>query len=484
MSLKSEREPKRRKLNPWLVRGGAAFLVGSAAIGGVGSVACNGETQFETPTPTATPHRSPESISKEAVADLYQTTDDLTTHYFEKERSGMSIGALRMLARGITDVKADFISSASPEMSEQYFSIKHLEDKTVIVIQGREFDISNNSTDFVIGTALTDYFFQEQFADELSQKFEFFNFDRQTLDDINNLLWLKDNFEEIELGDLPPIARTANLEELAIGLKALQEAGLSIPHKAKISVLNYGDNPYKGTDNDTIFLDVYSYPTGEFRVGSSIAEFLMANNPKILEGYSEVVSEAFSQNQNQITEPRLISSFDYGYLYGDDAAEFSIFFSDYIFEGEGLRKKIAYANATGHFAEAAILETKSGYVQQLVGGRDYSVDGRTKKVIRDYQVGEVIEIDDYERPRKSGIFLRQEPTLEIDPNWPITFDRQPVKLVGKPKVILNDRDLEATTFWQVQTGDIASGRVFVADQRTPPGWVSQEWFGAPAEINQ
>jgi len=242
MSSRLDREPRQRKLNPWLVRGGAVVLFGTAAIGGVGSVACNGngeKNQAETPIPTAATILSPESISKEAVADLYRMTDDLTSHYFEKRRSGVTMEGQRSRARGITTTEADFISAADPWMSEQYFSIKHLEDKTVIVIQGREFDISNNSTDFVIGAALTSYFFQEQFADELSQKFEFFNFDRQTLDDIDNLLWLKDNFEEIELGDLPPIARTANLEELAIGLKALQIAGLPIPHKAKISVLNY-----------------------------------------------------------------------------------------------------------------------------------------------------------------------------------------------------------------------------------------------------
>jgi len=208
---------------------------------------------------------------------------------------------------------------------------------------------------------------------------------------------------------------------------------------------------------------------------------LVANNPKILEGYSQVVTESFSQHQNQITEPRLLSSADYSYVYSDDRTEFSSFFPDYIFNGEALRKKIAYANATGHFAEAAILEAKSGYVRQLVGGRDYSVDGRPK-TIRQYQVGEVIEIENYERPRREGIFLRQEPTLEINPNWPSTFDGQPVKLVGEPKVILNNRDLEATTFWQVQAGDIVSGRVFIADQGTAPGWVSEEWFGAPVEI--
>jgi len=484
MSSSLDREPKRKR-NPWLVRGGAAVAFGAVSL--IGGVACDDENRAETPTATATAQLPLESISQseEAIADLYQMSDDLTSQYFKERRSGITIGGKRSLSYGLTHAKADFIYTANLDLLEQNFSIKRFEDTTIIVIQDRAFDISNNSADFVIGTALIDYLFQQQFADELRQEFQSFNYDRQTLDDIDNLLWLKDNFEKIELGDLPPIARTANLEELAIGLKALQEAGLPIPKKARIGNFNYSDsnNPYEGEDEETIFLDVWDYPTGEFRAESAIAEFTIANNPQILEGYSQVVTAAFDQYEDQITEPMLLSSGDYGYL-GDDASEFSSFFADYIFDGVSLRKRIAYVKATGHLAEAAILEVKASYVRQLLGGRDYSVDGGTKE-IREYKIGDIIEIVDYEAPRDPGIYLRSGPVLEIDPNWPSVRDGSKVRLIGGPTVVLDHDYHEATTFWQVEEGSIVNQRLWLRDpQYDNDGDVSEEWFGPQIKIGQ
>ena len=477
MSNQSEREPKQRKLNPWLVRGGAAVVLGTASA--IGGIACNDEGGTESPTPTATVqaleyYHDPDLPIAPNINLAVSTK--LVNDYYEMRGNFIPIEEIKEQALLVTLGKIEAIFFENQDLPFRYQDILR-KDKKIIEIRGREFNL-DRPTDFVIGVALADYLFQQYFEDEIRELDEFFDYDRQTLDNIANLFWLKDNFEVIEMGDIPPIARTANLEELAIGLKTLQEAGLPIPKKAKIGVFHFsnGTNPYESIDKDTILLDIWSYPTGEFRVGSSIAEFVIANNPQILERYSQIVTEVFNQHKDQIIDPRLLSSGDYDYVYGDDAIEFSSFFADYIFDGVGLRKKIAYAKATGHEAEAAILGAKSGYLKQTFGGRDYSVDGKTKE-IREYQVGDLIKIEDYEAPRRSGIFLRPEPVEEIDPNWPSIGDGSTLKLIGKPVILLNDDRLEATTMWQVQAGSVASGRVFIPSEWKSPGWVSEEWFG-------
>ena len=136
--------------------------------------------------------------------------------------------------------------------------------------------------------------------------------------------------------------------------------------------------------------------------------------------------------------------------------------------------------ATGHIVEGNILQAKYDYARQVLGGIETSEDGR-KRILSTYNAGDIVTIADYEDASRPGIFLRETPTLEIDPERPAVYDGWKVQVVDGPVLYIDDVNLEATRMWRVQEGTVANGRVFVGDNdRT--GWISEEWFGEKLKI--
>lgn len=431
------------------------------------------------PTATARQLELPgaEEASPQAVIDLYNQTQDLNENYFDSRRQGLSQDDLRKVAidLSVSKVRAMWASSHFP--SDPF--IKN-EGNVVIFNNGRQFDL-DKPTDFVIGTALADYFLHSDFQEVLEEEIGFvFNKQRlQSFEGFNNIFWLTDNVQ-IEMGDIPPIARTESLEKLSQGLQFLQEAGLPLPQKARIEYFGLEDkNIYENVDANTLLLQVYSFPDGDFRVRTSLTDYIIAKNPEVLKNYKERVSAVFDAQNSQITEPRLLSPSDYGYVY-DDEGELPQVLADYIYDGVSFRKKIAYSMATDHIAEGSILQAKYDYTRELFSGVETSVDGRRHDVLN-YNVGDVIEIEDYYDFVRPGIFLRETPTLEIDPNRPAVYDYQKVKIVEGPALYLDEVNLEATRMWRVQEGTVANDRVFVGDNDRN-GWISEEWFGEKLTI--
>ncbi len=116
------------------------------------------------------------------------------------------------------------------------------------------------------------------------------------------------------------------------------------------------------------------------------------------------------------------------------------------------------------------------------GDQEFSIDGKPKEV-RDYQIGDIVKIDDYEGYDRPGIFLREASTFEIDPNRPSVGDESEVKILEGPVVVMNHQRAQATKIWRVQAGNITGGRAFI-DYDGKSGWISEEWLGQKFEIPQ
>ena len=431
------------------------------------------------PTTTARQLEQPsaEAISPQAVRNLYNLEKETISGYFDLRRQGITTENIRAKSKEFTILKARTVWGADPFPESPTIS----NDGNILIFNnGRQLNL-DKPTDFVLGTAVVDYLFHSRFEEYLQDEISFW-FDRQRLtpyEGLENIFWLKDNIE-IEMGDIPPVARTESLEQLTRGLMFMQEAGIELPTKAKIEAFGFEDsNIYENVDDDTLLLQVFSYPDGDFRVATSLTDYIIARNPDILKNYKGQVEVAFNSQTDEITEPKLLSSNDYGYVY-DDEGELPIILADFIYDGSGFRKKIEYAMATGHIVEGNILQAKYDYARQVLGGIETSEDGR-KRILSTYNAGDIVTIADYEDASRPGIFLRETPTLEIDPERPAVYDGWKVQVVDGPVLYIDDVNLEATRMWRVQEGTVANGRVFVGDNdRT--GWISEEWFGEKLKI--
>lgn len=469
------RERKEKRLTPQRVLLAGTVTATSVILG----IACKDSGEHKPSTEQIEPTQITEQIerpssneaSTQTVKNLFNQTQELNENYFNQRKQLVSQDDLRKTAINLTISKVRAML-ASSQFSDNAF-IKN-NGHVLIFSNGREFDL-DEPTEFVIGTALVDYFFHDTFQDVLKDDIGFV-FEKQRLqsyEGFNNIFWLVDNIQ-IEIGDIPPIARTESLERLAQGLKFLKETGMTLPKKAKIDYFGLEDkNIYENVEGDTLLLQVYSFSNGDFRTETSLTDYIIARNPDVLKNYQEKVSAAFSEQTSEITEPELISSSEYGYLY-DDEGELPQVLADYIYDGVSFRKKIAYAATTGHIAETNILQAKYDYAREVFGAFETSVDGRKKNVI-DYNLGDVIRMADYNIARP-GIYLRETPTLEIDPNRPAIYNYSVVKIIQGPELYLDDINLEATRMWKIQTGNIVGGRIFIGDNERS-GWVSEEWFG-------
>ena len=84
-------------------------------------------------------------------------------------------------------------------------------------------------------------------------------------------------------------------------------------------------------------------------------------------------------------------------------------------------------------------------------------------------------IDDYARPDKPGIVLRQRPTLKIDLGWPYVNDGTLVQIIGGSELVPDDEKDQATRMWLIRRHGLG-----VSEQ---PGWVSEEWFGPSLKLS-
>ena len=445
------------------LRGVATLTAGAV---GVVTVGCDNEGKKPS---GATSTSTPENLVENFRA-LYDKTHYIAFNYVEL-RQTFSQEEIRQQAKDLTILKARLIEKAYLRLKldgeQQEVKVEKRDDRDIVIIRGQEFDVRYSSCDFFIGAALVDYLFEEQF-DHFLKEAPGFESDRQTLPDSNieNLLWLADHLEEVELGDVSPITRTSGLDTLGRALRVLEESGLSIPKKVKIDQFSFeeGENPHKDENPDTILLEAADF--GGFNSARPVASFLAARKPNMVGDYLEVVSRTY-RSQRQPTETEFFNP--------KGEVDFINAFEGYMFHGVRFRKRIAYAKIQGLEAEEVMLRVRYDFLKKVLGGREFSINSQIKPVVS-YKVGDDLRINDYERPDNSGIILRQRPTLEIDPNWPYINHDAFVQIIDGSQVLLDHEKRQATTMWRVQRGEIG---MHGFEGYGLPGWVSEEWFGPP-----
>lgn len=410
-----------------------------------------------------------------SVVDLYRQNKSIDEDYNQRRRSGESADKIRKDLARLTLSKIDAINGVNKD-----FSSVRVIDKPgwVISVKDKKFDLDDEEGLFV-GSSLVEHLFREEFRQDLQDELGF-PFDEQDGSDrvVDNVLWLADHVD-LKIGDIGPLAHIESLEKLSQGLQALEKAGLAVPNKATIQGFQYDDeNLYKSADFDTILVRVNSY-NGDFAAQASVGDYVVANDSQFLDMYSKNLSTISGGWGDRVTEERLISPSSYADVY-PDWLRLGTSVQEYIFNGVGFRKKLAYAEATGHQAEAQFLWVEYQMLKQKFGDTEFTVDGQPKEV-QEYKLGDVLKIDDYEGYERQGIFLRETPTLEIDPNRSSIGNGSKVKILEGPVVILDDVRAQGTKMWKVGVGNVSGGRIFVGYDRES-GWVSEEWFGNKIEL--
>ena len=446
------------------------FLERAAALGigaaGLALVGCDDEGGHNFPIPTVTE----QELAQDVLA-LWNKSHDIAFRY-ERRLKVSSQEEIRQSVKDLTIQKARLIEREYIGLGlygePPNARVENRDGRDIVLIRGQEFDVRHSSSDYFIGAALIDYLFEEKFADILKDV-PGFESNRQILlpSNMEEILWLQSHLVDVQLGDVSPITRTRDLATLARALKVFEAVGLPRPNKLKLdkSLFEKGGNPHhKFKDPDTILLDATK--SGGFDSARSIASFLATRKPNLVGDYLEVVSRAYKSQRQPIAN---------GYFTPNGEEGFIKALEDYMFDGVSFRKKIAYAETWGRLeAGKVMLQVPYAFLKHALGNREFSINFKVK-LIMEYKIGDTVMIDDYARPDKPGIVLRQRPTLKIDPGWPYVNDGTLVQIIGGSELVPDDEKDQATRMWLIRRHGLG-----VSEQ---PGWVSEEWFGPSLKLS-
>ncbi len=148
----------------------------------------------------------------------------------------------------------------------------------------------------------------------------------------------------------------------------------------------------------------------------------------------------------------------------------------YIDDGAKFRRQVLYAQLTG--GEQSVIQ--SYFFLKNALGFETSEVGQPHQV-DEYKVGDVVRVTDFNKP--PGIFLRQTPTLDANPQDLFTYDGNSLMILKGPEDILGEDKKEAWRMWWVRKVSFCGpsgwqptcyeGIVIVPEE----GWVWQGWFG-------
>lgn len=370
--------------------------------------------------------------------DVSQTTNDLSKEITNPSGHTDSI-IRRENAKSLTLAKIRLINTRAQ-------GIIGIKDPRTVTFQESAFNLED-PTGFTIAVALVDQYFQSTFMEDLKSKFDWKS-PPQRLASNNSLIWLAENIKFNQTAG-SPVLRTEDLENLAQGLQALKAANHEIPHKAHIDVGYFPDQ----TAREAILINLNQFPPGSFDAGSVIAKHMLIREPSLLENYRQA-------------NPRLTQN------------EIEKALSDFLFAGQNLRRRILYARR--HVSEpAAALEQKTYDISRNILGQEFAGRAVSRKIL-EYSEGDVVTIDDYERPFNHGILLRPRPTLNKETSWPYIEHGDTVRIIRGRAEVPDFKNLEIFTMFQVQAGTLSPVQEFVPRTNLPPGWVSDEWFSQKA----
>lgn len=397
-------------------------------------------------------------VNAKQLLDLFKNSHENYGEYRQKH----SVNDAYNIASDKILLGAQILEGSDPFQGSPYVST----DGGKVVIGGREFDLQNH-TQFTFAQVLTEALLRSRFGSDI-RGFET-PFTQHTPDDIMILI----GKIEFERTDISPFAlRPEEIAEFAKEIGALESAGLTIPKTARIT----WNRETKSADGDVInlFLPDLTFE-GRLLSDRSLAGFYLERDPNILTEYTKTINEVFANLPAPIQEAELSAPGYYGYLYDNDKDLFKEAFTSYISDGERFRRRIEYAKAKGLLSEQKLLEAHYDFMKRFFNGNEFTDNFALRKVV-EYSPENVVDIHDWDKDHP-GIFLRTEPTLEIDPKRPAVFDFSTVKLIEGPSIVLNDDTHEATRMWHVQEGTIINNRVFVSEEYHDSGWIPERALG-------
>lgn len=267
-----------------------------------------------------------------------------------------------------------------------------------------------------------------------------------------------------------PVVDATMLADLNKGLETLTKAGKKVPDRA-IMVNNFSS----AEDGNVLTLA----ETGN--AFYFLGQYYLRQEPALMKEFTKTwnLQKSLPINNHWLTRANIDMPRS---LTIDD--DFVGTFREYLENGNNFRRRILYAETLGNHAEAQVLQAKYDVFHEWLG-TDIAFKAYPKD-LRDYRPDEVAWIEDAEEVYDSadfGIYLRPEPRLDIDPNWPNVRNGFAVKILEGPKVVIDFERDQAMRMYKVQSGytvRLSDGKTaFVADPDSQ-GWMLDDYLGTTA----
>lgn len=268
-----------------------------------------------------------------------------------------------------------------------------------------------------------------------------------------------------------PVVDATMLADLNKGLDTLTKAGKKVPDRTIVV------NNFSSAEEGNVLTLAETGNAFYF-----LGQYYLRQDPALVEKFTKTWNLQKSLPINNPLLTRANIDMPRSLTIDDD---FVWTFREYLKNGSSFRRRILYAESLGNHAEAQVLQAKYDIFHEWLG-----VDIAFKaypKDLRDNRPGEVAWIEDAEEVYDSadfGVYLRPEPRLDIDPNWPNVRNGYAVKILEGPQVVIDFGREQATRMYKVQSGYTVrlSDRktAFVPDPDSQ-GWMPNDYLGAAAD---
>lgn len=264
--------------------------------------------------------------------------------------------------------------------------------------------------------------------------------------------------------DGPPIVSPQALSELNTARLLLANQRIAIPRKAEISsaiaieqeekgVLRFSQRPYQ-----------------------DLGLYYLNNEPELLQDFKKALA-TLNQSAGSEVDPTLLGVSNDSYAYTPEQ-RFIETFAKYFQNGTEFRKRILYAQATDHPIEASLLQAKYDVFKNW-SSVEISNNFRPFDTNSFYLDEEVFVADPTRTSKNFGIYLRPEPTLDIDPAWPYVDNCYMARILGERTIVLDHFKKQATLMYRVDAypeGRSVCENWGVFNHQEASGWIPADYL--------
>ncbi|MBI4038234.1 hypothetical protein HY387_01115 [Candidatus Daviesbacteria bacterium] len=272
--------------------------------------------------------------------------------------------------------------------------------------------------------------------------------------------------------DQKPTVLATYLTLLRQALQTLEQTGKQVPGETVV----VADYRMPIADVDVLHLGINAHPF------VSLGWYYLRQEPALLDGYRKAVDEAIFKNAASIRNTRLTEVDSFLAPFIMDWDNFAWTFSKYLDNGTWFRRRILYLQATGYQGEASVLQARYDFMGSFLGA-DFSIKAIPKE-LRRYLVNSIIKVEDDEEsydPKTFGVLLRPSSSSDKDPSWPYVRNRDLVRVLKEPILVVDEKREEAYWVYQVEAGFIEpdkDGQEFWIPDVRRKGYMPGDYLGA------